>query len=63
MNGFELFLPFILLSFSVFLNVVLYFYWIDKKEEKKQSEEKVKQLEERIKQLEEKLKRLENADS
>jgi len=56
MNGFELFLPFILLSFSVFLNVVLYFYWIDKKEEKKQ-------LEERIKQLEEKLKRLENADS
>jgi len=58
MNIIDLFylLPYILIPFSVFMIVLLYFVWIEKKE-------KAKQLEEKIKQLEETLKQLENPDS
>jgi F0F1-type ATP synthase membrane subunit b/b' len=48
MNGFELFLPFILISLSVFVTVLLYFIWIEKKEKAKQLEERIKQLEEKL---------------
>jgi hypothetical protein len=38
-------LPYLLIPFSVFIIVILYFYWIKKKEKAKQLEETIKRLE------------------
>ena len=46
--------PMILIAFSVFVLVVAYFYWLEKKEKERKLEERLKRLEEQQKEKAEK---------